>query len=369
MAHTHNIVDSDATFDIDVITRAITTKSDKLYLVQYDHESERYTFKIPRLIEEHDTSLCDRIEVHFSNIAKSKKTRNDDVYIVPKADVTNDEDNVYFSWLVSREATQLFGTLRFSVTFICLDDNDNVIYEWGTDQFTNIQILEKSKHTETVLSEHPDLIEHIKQEVLEELPEMPDFPGGGPEYDPEHTHDEYAAKDHNHDETYAEKDHNHDEDYAAKDHNHDEDYAAKDHNHDEDYAAKDHTHEEYADKEHTHEEYADKEHNHDETYADKDHNHDETYAEKNHNHDDVYGGTIEITSDEPAKDKTVLTIDPEAEEVKIYTAEEVDRMLEQSSKEISDVEISQEKTWSSHKINEMFTTYVDEIANLVGGDA
>lgn len=39
------------------------------------------------------------------------------------------------------------------------------------------------------------------------------------------------------------------------------------------------------------------------------------------------GGTVEITSGEPEKENTVLTINPEAEEVNIYTAEEIDEKL------------------------------------------
>lgn len=58
-------------------------------------------------------SLCDRVEVHFTNITRNKKQRNDDVYIVPEA-LESDRDTVFFSWLVSSNATQLIGSLKFS---------------------------------------------------------------------------------------------------------------------------------------------------------------------------------------------------------------------------------------------------------------
>lgn len=44
-----------------------------------------------------------------------------------------------------------------------------------------------------------------------------------------------------------------------------------------------------------------------------------------------FGGTVEITSGEPAKENTVLTLDPNGNEVNIYTAEEVDFMMSQMS--------------------------------------
>ena len=43
--------------------------------------------------------------------------------------------------------------------------------------------------------------------------------------------------------------------------------------------------------------------------------------------DKQFGGTVEITSDEPEKENTVLTIDPEAEEINMYTAEEIDKKV------------------------------------------
>ena len=42
---------------------------------------------------------------------------------------------------------------------------------------------------------------------------------------------------------------------------------------------------------------------------------------------DAFGGTVEITSGEPVKEKTVLTLNPNSEEVNLYTAEEIDAKL------------------------------------------
>ena len=71
MAHTHPIVDSGSSFVINSTTRAISTTSDKLELIQRDHQSERITFEIPKIVEAHDMSLCDQIEVHYINIDRT----------------------------------------------------------------------------------------------------------------------------------------------------------------------------------------------------------------------------------------------------------------------------------------------------------
>ena len=46
---------------------------------------------------------------------------------------------------------------------------------------------------------------------------------------------------------------------------------------------------------------------------------------------DNFAGTVEITGDTPTKSGTVLVVDPTAEEVNIYTAEEVDDKLKNVS--------------------------------------
>lgn len=79
--------------------------------------------------------------------------------------------------------------------------------------------------------------------------------------------------------------------------------------------------------------------------ADKDHDHEGVYEEvgsielaKAEIKEDInnIGGTIEVTSGEPTKENTVVTISPSSETTNIYTAEEVDAKFEQMSEEIVD---------------------------------
>lgn len=170
MSHVHDIIDTDSHFIIDPITRTITTESDKLVVTQYDHNSERFKFKIPLTVEGHDMSLCDRVEVHFTNITRNKKEENSDVYIV--TDLEKVDDFCFFSWLISRSATQLVGTLKFSVTFKCRTKNGNVTYEWGTSVYDDVKIIAKLENTENVVDAYPDLYEQLKKDIPTKVSEF-----------------------------------------------------------------------------------------------------------------------------------------------------------------------------------------------------
>ena len=174
VSHIHNIIDTDCRFTINPVARSISTRGDKFSVVQYDHDSERFTFQMPRYVEEHDMMECSRIEVHYTNITRNKKQSNSDVYIVNDLDRGNDLDTIFFSWLISRNATQLVGTLKFSITFICLDEDGNEIYKWSTDIFDGIQVLAKLENTESVVSKLPDAFEQIKQEIIKSIPSIDD---------------------------------------------------------------------------------------------------------------------------------------------------------------------------------------------------
>ena len=69
MSHIHNVTDGDNKFIVDGISRAIKNASaSKTTVMQFDHNSEVFTFEIPRYIEGHDMTACNRVEVHYLNI-------------------------------------------------------------------------------------------------------------------------------------------------------------------------------------------------------------------------------------------------------------------------------------------------------------
>ena len=164
MSHIHSIYDTDNHFIIDPVTRSITTECRKLTLMRYDHNSERYTFEIPRMVEGHDMSLCDKVEIHFNNVT------NHDFYTVTDLQLSPDDDSVViFSWLISDSATQLSGSLSFAIHFECLSDDSIKDYVWNTDSFDKVKVGEGINNTEHVLVEHSDFVTRIEG-VISNLP-------------------------------------------------------------------------------------------------------------------------------------------------------------------------------------------------------
>ena len=166
MAHTHSVIDDDLHFIIDPSTREIGNGSQKVKLMQYDHNSEQFTFEIPRFVEGHDMSLCNSIRVNYININKSTREQHPGVYEVSYTKVEG--DNIIFSWLVSRNATQYVGPLNFLIKFMCFDENDYITYEWHTDIFKSASVSTGMNNEESIEEVYPDILEKWKNDVLAE---------------------------------------------------------------------------------------------------------------------------------------------------------------------------------------------------------
>lgn len=143
MNHSHILYDSDPHFKIDPISRKITKEpSSKTNLIQHDHNSERFTFEMPRYIEGHDMSLSNIVEIHYLNFENNGKNVKAGVYSVDDLQVKEDDENtVVCSWLVSNNATQLVGQLQFLVRFSCVSDTTGEVeYVWNTAIYNSINI-------------------------------------------------------------------------------------------------------------------------------------------------------------------------------------------------------------------------------------
>lgn len=165
MAHIHSVYDTDLHFIIDPITRAITNQGTKSKVIQYDHNSERITFEMPRFVDGHDMTLCDKVEIHYAN------GHNKDIYTVDdKALSPATDDVLIFSWLLSRNATNYVGALRFSIRFACLT-GEEIDYDWHTGVCSSIVVEEGINNTEAMIEENPDLLEAWKNSVDERIDE------------------------------------------------------------------------------------------------------------------------------------------------------------------------------------------------------
>lgn len=166
--HSHSVVDSDAHFVIDPKTRIITSKASyPIVLMQYDHESERYTIELPHYIDNHDMSLCNRVRVHFNNIDSETEVSYEDVAELdaPVVDTEN-EDIVTVTWLVPRHATQYAGNLSFLIQFMCVDEEGNVNYEWHSGIFNDIEIKSGRNYGEVAVINYSNVLEKWYQKLF-----------------------------------------------------------------------------------------------------------------------------------------------------------------------------------------------------------
>lgn len=159
MSHIHNVNDSDNKFIIDGVCRAIKNAStSKTTVMQFDHNSEVFTFEVPRYIEGHDMMLCNRVEVHYLNIDTATKEEKEGIYLVDDLTVNSDDENkLTCSWVISQNATGLVGSLNFLLRFICLTD-DVIDYVWNTSIHSGIYVSKGIYNSDIVAEQYIDTI-------------------------------------------------------------------------------------------------------------------------------------------------------------------------------------------------------------------
>lgn len=171
--HKHPVYDTDLHLIIDPVARSIKNESGKTVLMQNDHNSERFTFEIPRYVDSHDMSLCNVVEVHYINVDSADKTQqNADVYPVVDVQISPDSDDIVIgSWLISSNATMYSGSLNFIFRFACVDEETSEItYQWFSDIYKDLKITKGIYNAEVVTQEdNSDVLEAWKKEVTDSL--------------------------------------------------------------------------------------------------------------------------------------------------------------------------------------------------------
>lgn len=165
MEHKHGVYDSDTRFIINATTRQIRNEPNrKTVLIQHDHNSERFTFELPRHIEDHDMSMCNKVEVHYLNIDSKTKEQHSGLYTVD--DLHLEDDKVVCSWLISENATRLVGSLNFLVRFCCVEGTVTT-YAWNTAICKDISVSDGINADESFEAEYVDIIEQWKESVVQ----------------------------------------------------------------------------------------------------------------------------------------------------------------------------------------------------------
>lgn len=165
MAHKHNVYDTSLHFIIDGNTRLVKNSTEaKVTLVQYDHNSERITFELPRYIDGHDMSLCTDAQVHYINIERKTNRESTGVYKCDDLQIAPDDENVVIcSWLISKNATMFVGSLFFVIKFICSEDRE-ITYCWNTARHTGLSVTDGIYNGEDV----DEIVESDAFKIFEE---------------------------------------------------------------------------------------------------------------------------------------------------------------------------------------------------------
>jgi hypothetical protein len=161
MSHKTKINDKDPCFEIDQITRAIRNVSaSKTTIMQYDHNSERFTFVLPKTIEGHEMMECNKVEVHYTN------GTNQGIYTV--TDLQPDPENeskLKCSWLLSQNSTKTSGALVFLLRFSCVANDGTIEYAWNTAPYAGISVSSGLYNTDIIVEQYADVLEQWKQEL------------------------------------------------------------------------------------------------------------------------------------------------------------------------------------------------------------
>ncbi len=172
MAHEHNVIDKDTHFVIDPTTMAITCATGVKPLKRGDHRAEKYSFSMPRFIEGHDMSLCNKVEVHYNNIHYDLTTRetttNKSFDEVEDFGVSKtSEDTVVWTWDVKGDATQLDGTLNFCIRFACMN-GEEIEYQKFSEVYESIPVGATIWNTDEVAKAYADVLEVWRDEIITE---------------------------------------------------------------------------------------------------------------------------------------------------------------------------------------------------------
>lgn len=163
MSHIHSVVDTDKHFIINPVTRSVSNSSEtKNILFQHDHNSERFTFELPKIIDGHDMTQCNSVQIHYVNIDAKTKSTYEGLYNV--GDVIVPDDNpelIIFSWLVSRNATQYVGNLAFIIRFACVSEDGTLDYVWNTAINSNINIASGINNAEDIEIGYADILAEL----------------------------------------------------------------------------------------------------------------------------------------------------------------------------------------------------------------
>ena len=177
MKHLTHVKDADPYFEIRPDTREIVNQSKtKTKIMQHDHNSERFTFSLPRFIEAHDMLECDSVRVHYTITDLSTKESEFGIYEITDLRIDPEDDTkVIGTWLLSQNVTKFAGVLTFVVKCQCYGDDGEVSYSWSTDVFNSFSVSAGIDNNEVIVEKYVDVLEQWKNDVVKNISGIKDL--------------------------------------------------------------------------------------------------------------------------------------------------------------------------------------------------
>ena len=128
--------------------------------VQYDHNIETVTFDCPRYWDGLDMSQM----VVYINYMLPDRTKS--CYIADNVTADDTDDTImHFDWTISRNVTQVKGTIFFLVCIKKTDENGDEVNHWNSELCKDIYISEGLECSEPIAEDYPDIITSLLERM------------------------------------------------------------------------------------------------------------------------------------------------------------------------------------------------------------
>ena len=128
--------------------------------VQYDHDVETVTFDCPRYWDDLDMS---ELSIYINYMRKDRE-----VGVYKATDISVDTANdriMHFNWKISRNVTEVVGSLKFLICIKKGDADGNEVNHWNSELNAEMYISEGLEVEPSIFDPYPDIITQWEDEV------------------------------------------------------------------------------------------------------------------------------------------------------------------------------------------------------------
>ena len=112
----------------------------------------------------------DIVRINYNNVSRDNKDESRDFHEVKDVRIDpDDSERLVFSWSIDGNAAVYMGSLLYMVTFRCLDEENNIIYEWGSGIGSDIVVSDGIDNDVNIAEKYPEIIKQWEADLKEEM--------------------------------------------------------------------------------------------------------------------------------------------------------------------------------------------------------